>query len=148
MSFRFSKVTSANEDHQLPSVGGLMMSIPWILHYAEKSEEECASLAVEAMKLTHPAPSLFPYVEVYAKMLRAVIHGADLEVNMVTSWHVNAFRITGPLWTQSSGHQWWRALMFSLLLAWKRCLTNSRIAGDLRRHDAHNMLPLLFFSRK
>ena len=28
-------------------------------------------------------------------------------------------------------------LMYSLMLTWTRCWTNRRVAGDLRRHDAH-----------
>ena len=33
--------------------------------------------------------------------------------------------------------QWCGALMFSLMLSWTICWTNSRLSGDLRRHDTH-----------
>ena len=42
---------------------------------------------------------------------------------MVASWHGNAFRITSPLWGESTA---WvsNAVIFHLLLTWRRCWTN------------------------
>ena len=44
-------------------------------------------------------------------------------VFIMTSWHRNAFLITGPVWGESSGHltkdQWRRAFMLPLMSAWK-----------------------------
>ena len=65
------------------------------------------------------------------------------------SWHENAFCITGPLWGESTDRQWilvikaqWcRFLTFSFMWAWVNEWTNSQVAGDLIRPDAHLMLP-------
>ena len=64
---------------------------------------------------------------------------------MITSSNDNIFRVTGPLWRDTTDHRWippnkgmWRgALMFSLISAWTNGCTNNRDAGDLRRHRAH-----------
>ena len=76
---RYSKVTPANEDHQIPVIGAFSMAVPWIVHYSGKSEDECAKNTVEAIKLTHPAPTLEAYVDLYARLLYRVINGADLK---------------------------------------------------------------------
>ena len=55
------------------------------------------------------------------------------------------FRVTGPLWGESTGHRWiplhkdqWRgAWIFSVICAWTNGWANNRDAGDLRRHRAH-----------
>ena len=65
--------------------------------------------------------------------------------NMMTSSNGNIFRVTGPLWGESTGHtvdsphngQWRGALMFSLIYTWSNGCANNRDAGDLRRHHAH-----------
>ena len=52
------------------------------------------------------------------------------------------FRVTGPLWGESTGHLWillkkgqWRGVwMFSLIFAETNGSANNRDAGDLRRH--------------
>ena len=49
----------------------------------------------------------------------------------------NIFRVTGPLWGESTDTRWRGALMFSLICAWTRGWTNNRDAGDLRRHRTH-----------
>ena len=36
-------------------------------------------------------------------IMMSMIQGSELTKNMITSWHVNAFRITGPLWGESTG---------------------------------------------
>ena len=54
---------------------------------------------------------------------------------ILTLWHENAFRITGPLWGEFTGNrrfpptngQSCRVLVFSLLLVWISCRTNSRV---------------------
>ena len=62
---------------------------------------------------------------------------------MMTSRYGKAFRITGPLFrgiqfTDDRSKGWWcRALVFSLLLSWVSCQTNSWVADDLRCHGAH-----------
>ena len=65
---------------------------------------------------------------------------------MVTSSNGNNFRVTGPLWGESTGYRWipltkgqWRgALMFSLICDWTNGWANNRGAGDLRRHRANH----------
>ena len=37
---------------------------------------------------------------------RAKIPSMQRDKNMMTSWHGNALHITGPLWGESTGHQW------------------------------------------
>ena len=54
---------------------------------------------------------------------------------MVTSWHGDAFRITGSLWKESTLATVSKALIFS---RWKKnCWTKSRIAGRLQRRNGH-----------
>ena len=74
----------------------------------------------------------------------------------MTSSNINFFRVTGPLWGESTGHRWipsdsphkgqWRgALMFPLICAWTNGWPNSRYAGDLRRHRAHYDVTVLIY---
>lgn len=66
------------EDHQLSVIGSLVPAIPWILRNADKREDECVKSTVDFVKLTHPVPSLFPFVEIYARLIHRVLHGKDL----------------------------------------------------------------------
>ncbi|XP_064615531.1 uncharacterized protein LOC135479574 [Liolophura sinensis] len=75
---RSAKKMKGIEDHQLSVVGALVPALPWILRSAGKSEDECVKSTVDFVKLTHPVPSLFPYVEIYARLLHRVLHGKDL----------------------------------------------------------------------
>lgn len=70
---------TGHEDHQLPVIGALVVAIPWILHYAHASADDCAKATVSALHLTHPAPSLEPYIDAYARLLHAVVNGKDLK---------------------------------------------------------------------
>ena len=65
-------MTCASEDHQLPVIGALVLAVPWILHYSVLSEEECKARTEAALHLTHPAPSLMPYVNLYTQILYRV----------------------------------------------------------------------------
>ena len=56
---------------------------------------------------------------------------------MMTSSNGNIFRVTGPLWGESTGDQWRGVLMFSLICTWTNGWANNQDAGDLRRHRAH-----------
>ena len=57
---------------------------------------------------------------------------------MTTSSKGKIFRVTGPLWRDSSHKgQWHGALMFSLICAWTNGWANNQDPGDLRRHRAH-----------
>ena len=63
----------------------------------------------------------------------------------MTSSNGNIFRVTAHLCGEFTGHRWiprnkcqWRgALMFSLICVWINGWVNNREAGDLRRHQAH-----------
>ena len=62
-----------------------------------------------------------------------------------TWWrHGNVCRITGPLWGESTGHQWIPLTKGPVmpnfdvsLIAWSSCWTNSRVDINLRRYDAY-----------
>ena len=66
-------------------------------------------------------------------------------IDMVTSSNENLFRVTGPLWGESTGHRWIPshkvqrrgALIFSFFCTWTNAWANTRHAGDLRRHRSH-----------
>ena len=64
-------------------------------------------------------------------------HNADQVRAIMTSSIGKIFRVTGPLWGESTGRQWRGALVFSLMSAWTNVWINTGVAGDLRRHDAH-----------
>ena len=64
---------------------------------------------------------------------------------MMKSWHGDIFHITGPLWGESSSHQWiphskgrkCRSLMFSLVLAWTCSWKKNWVASGLICHNTH-----------
>lgn len=60
-----------------------MLTIPWILRNAHKTEAECAKAAVDFIRLTHPVASLFPFVEMYARLLHAALNGHDLKAEVL-----------------------------------------------------------------
>ena len=65
---------------------------------------------------------------------------------VMTSSSGHIFRVTDPLWGESSSHkgQWRGALMFSLIYAWTNDGVNNQDAGDLRRHCAqYDATPML-----
>ncbi|ELU02280.1 hypothetical protein CAPTEDRAFT_182182 [Capitella teleta] len=80
---RFRSVTAHSEDHQIAVIGALVVAIPWVLHYSHKSADECANAVVSSLQLTHPAPSLMPYVEMYSRLLHSVINGAQLKDQVI-----------------------------------------------------------------
>ena len=62
----------------------------------------------------------------------------------------NFFRVTGPLWGESTGHphkgQWRGALIFSFIYAWTNGWANNGDAGDLKRHRAHFNVTLMYWT--
>ena len=65
-----------------------------------------------------------------------------LRMNKIAWWRQHIFGVTGPLWGESTGHQWMLLTKASYAELW--CLiwsTNgwaiSQYATDLRRHRAH-----------
>ena len=66
-------------------------------------------------------------------------------IYMMTSSNGSVFRITGPMWGESTGPRWIpltkasdaELLMFSLICAWTSGRANNRDAGDMRRHRVH-----------
>ena len=85
------------EDGQLPVIGAFVMAVPWILHYADKPAEECSQNTVEALRLTHPTPSLEPYLTLYSHLLHAVLHGAELRAEIRKAAKSNIFGSRGQL---------------------------------------------------
>ncbi|KAJ8310822.1 hypothetical protein KUTeg_012687 [Tegillarca granosa] len=69
---RFKSKSKGHSDSQLVVIGALVPAIPWILRNAHKSENECARGAIEFVKLTHPEPSLVPFVDIYSRLLHSV----------------------------------------------------------------------------
>ena len=60
---------------------------------------------------------------------------------MIMSWHGGIFRMTGPtddVWILIT-HKWpsMPSLLFPVILALTSCSTNTRAAGDLKRHHAN-----------
>lgn len=66
---RYKRISPANEDHQLVCVGGIVFAVPWVLHYSGVSQSDCATNTVEALKLTHPAPSMMDCISLYARLI-------------------------------------------------------------------------------
>ncbi|XP_059158568.1 uncharacterized protein LOC131942681 [Physella acuta] len=76
---RSKRMLQSHPDHQLAVVGSLVPAIPWIVRNAHKTEKECVQCVVDFVKLTHPVPSLIPFVDAYTRLLHAVINGKDLK---------------------------------------------------------------------
>ena len=57
----------------------------------------------------------------------------------MTSSNGNIFRVTGPLWGDTTGHkgQWRGVLVFSLYRAWINGWADNPDTSDLSRHRAH-----------
>jgi len=91
---RYQEVTK--EDSQLASIGALVLVVPWVLHYYETlTREACAAAVTKALHMTHPAPSLMPYVACYAELLYNVLHGHDLKEEVEKALSHKAFGSTG-----------------------------------------------------
>ena len=90
------------------------------------------------------------------KVIQRLVHrGQFLQLFLIsktltTSSNGNIFRITGPLWGESTGDQWipltnssdaglW---CFPFMCAWTNGWANSRYAGDLRRHSIMTSLKM------
>ncbi|CAG5127710.1 unnamed protein product [Candidula unifasciata] len=76
---RSKQMMQERPDHQLAVVGSLVPAIPWIIRNAHRSEKDCAQNTVDFVKLTHPVPSLIPFIECYSRLLHSVINGRDLK---------------------------------------------------------------------
>ncbi|XP_038050237.1 uncharacterized protein LOC119723584 isoform X2 [Patiria miniata] len=75
---RSKKLTSSHVDHNIDSIGALVMPISVILHCANLSTTEAVKHAVRLVNLTHCSLSLVPFVELYATTLHSVVNGASL----------------------------------------------------------------------
>ena len=58
---------------------------------------------------------------------------------MLTSWHENAFRITGPLFGESIGD-------VEFVVGLNKLLEKGRVADDVSRHDAH-LTSIIFLAK-
>ncbi|XP_052104411.1 uncharacterized protein LOC127737609 [Mytilus californianus] len=72
------KSKSGHSDSQLIVIGALVPAVPWVVHYADKPEDDCVKATIDIIKLTHPEESLIPYIEIYARLLHRVLNGKDL----------------------------------------------------------------------
>ncbi|XP_013388227.1 uncharacterized protein LOC106157197 [Lingula anatina] len=81
---RYAQRMKESPDSQLAVIGSFVMAIPWILHRANQSADDCAKAAVEFVRLTHPVPNLETYVDLYARLLHAVLHGKSLRKEAMT----------------------------------------------------------------
>ena len=61
------------------------------------------------------------------------------DISIKTPWHGNIFRVTAPLWRESTGQNVKKrvALMFCLMYALTNGWINSGVGGDMTCHDAH-----------
>ena len=64
---------------------------------------------------------------------------------IMASSNGNIFRVTGPLWWESTGHRWSPPAEASdvelwcfFIYAWTNGWANNRDAGDFRRHHSHS----------
>lgn len=76
---RYLAKSKGYSDHQLVVIGAIVPAIPWIIHYAHKSESECAKATVDFIKLTHPEPGLVPFIDIYSRLLHGVLNGHSLQ---------------------------------------------------------------------
>ena len=80
-----------------------------------------------------------------------IVLGTDLTpvygyLSMMTSSNGTIFRVTGPLWGESTGHRWIpltkardaELRVFSFTCVWTNGWVNNRDACDLRRNRPHN----------
>ena len=69
------------------------------------------------------------------------VHNYWKSCSMITSSNRNSFRVTGPLWGETTGHRWIPLTKASEAELWCFLSTNGWAnnwdAGDLRRHSAH-----------
>lgn len=77
--FRYKEKAKGSPDSQLIVIGSLSPALPWILRNAHKSEDNCSRETIEYVKCTHPTPALIPFIDMYSRLLHAVINGRDLK---------------------------------------------------------------------
>lgn len=76
---RYLAKSKGSSDHQLVVIGAIVPAIPWIIHYAQRSESECVKATVEFIKLTHPESGLVPFIDIYSRLLHGVLNGHSLQ---------------------------------------------------------------------
>ncbi|KAH3811912.1 uncharacterized protein LOC127835266 isoform X2 [Dreissena polymorpha] len=76
---RYKEKTKGKSDSQLVVIGALVPALPWILRNSHKSENDCARSTIDFIKCTHPERALTPFIDIYARLLHAVINGRDLK---------------------------------------------------------------------
>ena len=119
---------------EIRQTGLLQTTIVWC--------SEIVGLQTRILKLIR-SPSLLSILDNIVN--RLVLGYLQLSGFMMTSSNGNIFRVTGPLWRESTGDRWlpltkasdaelWCFLWYC---AWTNAWTNNRDAGDLRRNRAH-----------
>ena len=71
---------------------------------------------------------------------RHPVDGTSEDEIMITSSNGNIFRVSGPVWGESSGHRWIPLTKASEAELWyflRSAFEQNRDAGDLRRHCVH-----------
>ncbi|XP_078614240.1 uncharacterized protein LOC144883528 isoform X2 [Branchiostoma floridae x Branchiostoma japonicum] len=78
---RHKEQSAGSADSQLAVIGAFVMAVPFVLHSAHLSEAEAVRNTVDFVRLTHPLPPhhLEPFLELYVKVLHAVLNGANLQ---------------------------------------------------------------------
>ncbi|XP_033637482.1 uncharacterized protein LOC117298367 isoform X1 [Asterias rubens] len=76
---RDKRLQSGHIDHNIDSIGALIMPIPVIMHCANMNSSDAVKYAVRLVSLTHCSRSLIPFVELYSNVLHNVLNGASLK---------------------------------------------------------------------
>ena len=126
----------------LSAPGGPHMLAPWTLLSGNTLKNACWTATLSpTLKETWPGKQYFS------------LHQKKESGNMMTLWHGNIFRVTGPFVQGihrspvNSPHkgQWRGASVFSLIYAWINSWVNNREAGYLRGHRAHDDVIVMNF---
>ncbi|WAR27302.1 hypothetical protein MAR_013006 [Mya arenaria] len=76
---RYKEKNKGNQDSQLVVIGAMSPALPWILRNARKPENQGVKETLEFVKCTHPVPAIIPFVDMYTRLLHAVMNGRDLK---------------------------------------------------------------------
>ncbi|KAL4220406.1 hypothetical protein ACF0H5_020809 [Mactra antiquata] len=82
---RYTDKMRGSPDSQLLVIGSICPILPWIVRNAHRSENECTNEVIDFIKCTHPVKGILPFVEMYSRMLHAVINGRDLKQEVLNA---------------------------------------------------------------
>ncbi|XP_022098740.1 uncharacterized protein LOC110983634 isoform X1 [Acanthaster planci] len=75
---RSKMLLTTRVDHNIDSIGALVIPVPVIWHCANFSTSDAVKHAVRLVSLTHCSSNLVPFVELFASTLHSVLNGASL----------------------------------------------------------------------